>query len=458
MKKNPAEIAGTRYKDEKLMSRVQKTDGTSRCFAQMKKLKENPYIIKMSFIFISILLVFLYYTLKRPELGLVFTMALIGFGPLFDTFVGNGVKFAAILAIFLIETFRAGRMKYFNKMLIIYIIIAFFKELLSLIAGSTLDSFVNAIFVYIILISITFFSFIENKRKGKDFYNQFKYFIFVCLVIQFYRIVFDYSFFGMAMSTQKMDMYSDIYEYGSFSFRPSSLEDAIIFSIELSVFMCWMMFREGINKKNILYFIVCLIGLLFTFSRSGLVVLIIGLIWYMYKSKKSIGSLLVIISIGIFLMMAMDYTDRFLDIFSSKSETSNYDIRFNSMKTVIGQIEEFSIPDIILGKGYNVANAPQKNGEILYYVENYYLTLLINSGIFALLLFILYFIRVVFVGLKKHNNFFMLCFLILLVNTIAASLYANNILMLLFYFSFAILYNVRIENNELRINGVRQAQ
>ena len=44
MKKNPAEIAGTRYKDEKLMSRVQKTDGTSRCFAQMKTLNDSPYV------------------------------------------------------------------------------------------------------------------------------------------------------------------------------------------------------------------------------------------------------------------------------------------------------------------------------------------------------------------------------------------------------------------------------
>lgn len=41
MTKNPAEIAGTRYKNEKLMSRMQKTDGTSRCFAQSEMLNEN---------------------------------------------------------------------------------------------------------------------------------------------------------------------------------------------------------------------------------------------------------------------------------------------------------------------------------------------------------------------------------------------------------------------------------
>ena len=41
MTKNPAEIAGTRYKNEKLMSRVQKTDGTSRCFAQIENIKRQ---------------------------------------------------------------------------------------------------------------------------------------------------------------------------------------------------------------------------------------------------------------------------------------------------------------------------------------------------------------------------------------------------------------------------------
>ena len=44
MTKNPAEIAGTRYKDEKLMSRVQKTDGTSRCFAQIENIKRQSLV------------------------------------------------------------------------------------------------------------------------------------------------------------------------------------------------------------------------------------------------------------------------------------------------------------------------------------------------------------------------------------------------------------------------------
>ena len=44
MTKNPAEIAGTRYKNEKLMSRVQKTDGTSRCFAQIENIKRQSLI------------------------------------------------------------------------------------------------------------------------------------------------------------------------------------------------------------------------------------------------------------------------------------------------------------------------------------------------------------------------------------------------------------------------------
>ena len=54
MTKNPAEIAGTRYKNEKLMSRVQKTDGTSRCFAQIENIKRQSLIkskINFNFMF-----------------------------------------------------------------------------------------------------------------------------------------------------------------------------------------------------------------------------------------------------------------------------------------------------------------------------------------------------------------------------------------------------------------------
>lgn len=42
--KNPAEIAGTRYKNEKLMSRMQNTDRTSRCFAQSENIKRQSLI------------------------------------------------------------------------------------------------------------------------------------------------------------------------------------------------------------------------------------------------------------------------------------------------------------------------------------------------------------------------------------------------------------------------------
>ena len=52
MKKNPAEIAGTGYKDEKLMSRVQKTDGTSRCFAQIENIKRQSLNKSIFFIII----------------------------------------------------------------------------------------------------------------------------------------------------------------------------------------------------------------------------------------------------------------------------------------------------------------------------------------------------------------------------------------------------------------------
>lgn len=53
--KNPAEIAGTRYKNEKLMSRMQKTDGTSRCFAQSENIKRQSLYYRYDRMLITVL-------------------------------------------------------------------------------------------------------------------------------------------------------------------------------------------------------------------------------------------------------------------------------------------------------------------------------------------------------------------------------------------------------------------
>ena len=66
MTKNPAEIAGTRYKNEKLMSRVQKTDGTSRCFAQIENIKRQSLMYFLdSFLNLSLWFLFVEFTPKN---------------------------------------------------------------------------------------------------------------------------------------------------------------------------------------------------------------------------------------------------------------------------------------------------------------------------------------------------------------------------------------------------------
>ena len=76
MTKNPAEIAGTRYKNEKLMSRVQKTDGTSRCFAQIENIKRQSlniarHILDIVNVDLNIDLRQIFRVLQRPPVAAV---------------------------------------------------------------------------------------------------------------------------------------------------------------------------------------------------------------------------------------------------------------------------------------------------------------------------------------------------------------------------------------------------
>ena len=74
MTKNPAEIAGTRYKNEKLMSRVQKTDGTSRCFAQIENIKRQSLYYKISRKTAVVVAKYMYFKFKNCSKVVRFSM------------------------------------------------------------------------------------------------------------------------------------------------------------------------------------------------------------------------------------------------------------------------------------------------------------------------------------------------------------------------------------------------
>lgn len=394
----------------------------------------------MTYIILAVLLVFIIVIIKKPYLALIYVMILLGFAPIFDHYLGNSsIRFGLIALVFIIQLLKTG-VKRRNEILYIFFALVVLKEIVGMAFGATMQSFIQAMYTYVIVIGIVYFSYWEMKKNRIDFLRLFSVYIVLCLGVLFYRTLFDYSFHGLALNEDVFTKYSGNFEYGSYSFRPSSFESPIIFSIQLSIFISWLVFKEGITKRNALLLTFSTIGLLLTFSRSGLLMLMIAGVIYAVKSKKSpiVICFMALVLFG--LMVALDYTDRFLDVFKIGSESADYQGRFNSINTVWRQIASFDISELFLGLGYGVANNPDDNGDVLYYVENYYFTLFINSGFFALLLFLLYYLKVVIHGVKRSNYYSLLCLLILLVNCLACSLYANTVFMLLFFLSLCAIH------------------
>lgn len=391
------------------------------------------YIIAIVLVLALLVLVY-----RRPEYGLLTALILISFGPVVDTLPVPNAKFVLITIVFLIEASAAFRRNAVSNTIIIYFAIIFLKELMCYFTGlSTKSSFILAIYVYVIIVGLTYFTFVSIKKEGGDFFNQYKIYIILCLAVQFYRAFIDYSFMGLATGY--------IYAEGDSQWRPSSLQTPINYCLELTAFTGWMLFKEGLKKSNIVLFVICIAGIVLTFSRSGLVGFFICLLWYFVNSKGTQRSRKIVVSVFmvpllIILLVRFDYTDRFLEIFDTTSEHAGYVNRFGSIDSVTNQIANFDIGSLLFGKGWGAANYADQNGTILYYVENFYLSLLINSGLIVFVAFIIYILRTLFKGWKADKNNMVLLFSILITNFLAANLLAYTIQIITAFLCFSIMY------------------
>ena len=234
-------------------------------------------------------------------------------------------------------------------------------------------------------------------------------------------------------------MYQELYEYGGELFRPSSLQGCIVYAIELGVFIGITILKEGINKINSIILIVATIGLLLTYSRSGLLIFFGSVMFYLVRSQKTSFLPIALIAFVVYLLANIGYSDRLNESLDFGSET--YQTRFTSIATVFGKISSFSFSECVLGVGYGMANYIGENGLIAYYVENYYLSLIINSGFVTFIMMIIYSIYVIVEGRKKKLTDTVVFGLLLVVNFLACSLLTYSVQILFWMLSLGILYD-----------------
>lgn len=393
----------------------------------------------MSTIVLLLLVFVVLHVLRHAEYGLICSIFILGCGNFFDFFIPSYARFIAVAAIFVILYQKNKKVGKISKYFYIYCICVLVKECLCFLFSSFCDvaSLSAAIYAYIIVFGIAYFSRPILFRAQVDFWEQYKYYILLCSVVQCYRAFVDYTFFGITPYLVQDAAYEQYYEFGESLYRPSSFSSPIVYSIELSVFFAIILFKKGLKKDGLPWLVLSFVGIMLTNSRSGMILIAMSMIYYLYKQKQYGAFIFISIGIGIFLSTYAMYVARIMTIFDFTDHT--YLIRFGSIFSIIDEIANESIINQLIGVGYGAVDSVTPSGDVRFYTEDFYLGLIANSGFVALLAFIVY----VTILMKKKSVVYYKFILVelLIINILAISLIMNVVQIIFWFITLSILNN-----------------
>ena len=371
---------------------------------------------------------------KKPENGMIVTLSIQGFGRLFDSYLGSSFRFSLVAIIFAIELFHANRQRNLTLLWFWGTFAIIFKELLSLLLeANTTSSSLGSIYAYVLVFSISFFSYKQIVEKKVDFSEQLKIYIALCFAVQLYRIFIDYTFGGIV----QLEATASYYEFGGAFFRPSNLESPVIYPIEVAIFFALILFRDISFMQKAPWLIISAISIIMTSSRSGLIMLFIFVSGFAIIKKQYIYFCLFVI-ICVIAFNTLDIFSRRINKMLDKNDRT-YDTRFNSISTTIEQISNLDLKYSVLGLGYGSANVKNSEGKMLVYSENYPLALWANNGFVFLSIFLIYMFFCFKQGIKKRNTNTIILASLFIVNILALSLLMYSVQILFWYITFSLL-------------------
>lgn len=258
------------------------------------------------------------------------------------------------------------------------------------------------------------------------------------LLIFYYRAFIDYSFQGIFPNFTK----------GTIWFRPSSFNSAIIFGVELASYLCILILTCKNKKFLITMVILSIYPLVMMRCRSSYFILIIFFIYYLIE-QKFYKHLFNIISAS-FLFLTVYY---FLQkgnmpyLFTIFSYTGgSYNNRFHTILSSINNFYNEGVITFLFGEGIGIASIfARARGFDVIYVENAFLTLLYESGIIILSLWIIFNIYV-FVKSRRNIETRLLSVLIIgifLTNLFSANLTTNTVLLIYWEIVFYSLFKIQ---------------
>ena len=311
------------------------------------------------------------------------------------------------------------------------------KELISYAIGisNSWQLFVS-LFSYLVIAGTAYCGFKCMDDVREDFWNNLKFVFLLFFAVQIYRTFFDYTFWGIKPLELEGEQYSSLFQYGGLYFRPSSLESPIIYSVELALFLGYLLFHDGFSRENWLWFVGGGVSLLLTNSRTGMIILalaIIGNALFKKQYKTTFGLLL----FAIMIITILGKWNTISSIFDLSGGT--YVRRISSIQNTVNTLRNMSPLEMLFGMGFGAANYIQENNQVMIYVEDFYFALIANSGFITTAFFFVFCICAVFVGLLHKNNSSVLLISLLIGNIVACSLLNYTIQLFFWILSFSLL-------------------
>ena len=285
--------------------------------------------------------------------------------------------------------------------------------------GGSSFNFELSVFKFLIIPCIVYYSYLIAKFYNVNFLNTFYIYFIINIIIVYYRAFFDYSFFGL-MSFDAFDKFADSYEVGQILWRPSNLSSAIIFSVELVIFLFLQYFSESNRIKLLFFSIASIVPILAMQSRSSWVILSLGIIFILLKKKKYFFLSLITL-FSTYLLYRFEIILKVINFFTFNEKS--FSSRFNSVYDSIQWFVESPINKILFGNGTGFANYKTPGTDNFgVYVENFHLSILFDQGLLIFIVWILFNIYCLYRFTRNKNSLSIILFFVLLSNSFSSSL------------------------------------
>lgn len=379
---------------------------------------------------IPIYLIVIYLLRRNPKYSLLIALFSTSLSPVIEKYFGE-TTYAILLLVILttLLTIVINKRIRINIYYLFTIVVFFFFQILLLFSTEIFFISLQLSILRYVIWPLAAYITVRNIKSESELIPILMPYIAFQIAINYYRSFFDYSFLNIF----------DYYPGFSFiELRPGSLNSPIIFSIELVIFLVFVLSFGNSLRQKIFTVAISLFPLYVMQSRSSYLILLTFVVYFLFYKKKFI--LLLVMLLSFFVLFLYQGLDNrifyFLTIFDS-SEFS-YQIRFDSIKYAIQFYTELPLINIFFGLGTGVARASYQNG---IYVENFFIGYVIESGILMSILLFSCILYIISLGFKKKQvrNLTILLVLIFLTNMLASNLTANVIQLFVWTIIFIIL-------------------